>query len=296
MISETNVLIFALLGGIVPALFWLWFWIREDRLRPEPKFALLSSFVGGILAVMLALFFELVIYYLLVDANTPVEAKSPVIFWQALQELANKFNLPELQVNFWNKAQVFFDNINFLANYNIDIKKATLVVIIAPIIEEVLKLIFTYNICLRRKINDEPVDASIYMLTAALGFAAVETALFLTEPLAKGNILDGIIAGNFRSIGPMLIHLISSAMLGLFIGLAFYKSRFMKFIYFTVGLLVAIILHSLFNFFIILNDTTHNISYFWTACSGTWVFVIVLLIFFERVKNVSRPTFFRPSK
>ena len=51
MINETNVIIFALLGGIIPAFFWLWFWIKEDKLNPEPKSAIISAFIGGILAL-----------------------------------------------------------------------------------------------------------------------------------------------------------------------------------------------------------------------------------------------------
>ncbi len=288
MISETNVLIFSLLGGIVPALFWLWFWIREDRLRPEPKLALLSSFIGGILVVLLALLLELIIYYLLVDASTPVNFKSPAIFWVPLKNFADSHNLINLQIDFWSHIKNFFNNLNFPVLQNLDVKKGFLVVIIAPIVEELLKLLFTYNICLRRKINDEPIDASIYLLTAALGFAAVETALFLTEPLAHGHIVDTLIAGNFRSIGPMLIHLISSAMLGIFIGLAFYKSKIKKFLYLIIGFILAVFLHALFNFFIILNDTTHNMAYFWFACLGTWILVVVLLISFEKVKKVVR--------
>ncbi len=288
MISETNVLIFALIGGIVPALFWLWFWIREDRLKPEPRTALLSAFAGGIVAVLLALFFELVIYYLLVDASTPVETKSPALFWIPLQNFVNSHNLANLQIDFWSNVQDFFNNFSFFSTNNIDVKRGFLVIILAPIVEELLKLILTYNICLRRKVNDEPIDASIYMLTAALGFAAVETALFLTEPLSHGKILDSLIAGNFRSIGPMLIHLISSAILGIFIGLAFYKSKIKKFLYLILGFVSAVILHALFNFLIILNDTTHHIIFFWAACFGTWTLVVILLIFFERVKKVAR--------
>lgn len=289
MTNETNVLIFALLGGIAPALFWLWFWLREDRLHPEPKSALFSAFIGGIIAVLIALFLELIVYYLLVDATSPINLQTPAVFWVPLQNFAEKFNLANIQVNFWGPIQDYFNNLGYLSSYNIDVKRGFLVVIIAPIIEELLKLLFTYNICLRRKVNDEPVDASIYMLTAALGFAAVETALFLIGPFTRGNILDALFAGGFRSIGPMLIHLVSSAMLGLFIGLAFYKSKTKKFVYLIMGLLIAIILHSLFNFFVMLNDTTHNASFFWTACIGTWIFMAILLIFFEKVKMIAKP-------
>ena len=288
MINETHALIFALLGGIVPAFFWLWFWIKEDRLNPEPKSALFSAFVGGMLAVLLALFFELVIYYLLVDANPSINTQSPAIFWALLRDFVDRYNLIEIQNNFWEPIQNFFNNSDPSLAYNINIKKIFLVVFIAPIIEELLKFLFTYNICLRKKINDEPIDASIYMLTAALGFAAVETALFLAEPFARENILDGLFAGSFRSIGPMLIHLVSSAILGLFIGLAFYESKIKKFVYLMIGLLIAIILHALFNLFITLNEATQNITFFWTACIGTWILVFVLLIFFKKVKTVAR--------
>ena len=61
MLNDTNVLIIALIGGILPALFWLWFWIREDKEKPEPKKLLFGAFVGGSIAVLIALFFELMV-------------------------------------------------------------------------------------------------------------------------------------------------------------------------------------------------------------------------------------------
>lgn len=288
MLSETYVIIFALLGGVVPALFWLLFWIGEDRLRPEPRSALISAFIGGIIAVLISLFFELIIYYLLVDASAYHISGFPNFIKLFLQGLADRYDLAYVQSEFWVKALDYFANCGFKALNDMDIKKGFLVIIIAPFIEELFKLVLTYNICLRRKINDEPIDASIYLLTAALGFAAVETALFLTEPLSNGNILDSIMAGNFRSIGPMLIHVLSSAMLGIFIGLAFYKSPIKKFFYLIFGFILAFLMHAGFNFFIMLNDTTHNMAFFWTACLGTWILLIVLLLFFERIKKVSR--------
>lgn len=286
--SETNILIFSLLGGIIPALFWIWFWLREDRVKPEPKSAILSAFLGGVLAVMIALFLELVVYYLLADASMSVETKSPALFWIPLQNFVEHFNIINWQIAFWEPIQDTFNNWNFFFGYDISVKKVFLVVIMAPFIEELLKLFFTYTICLRRKVNDEPIDASIYMLTSALGFAAIETALFLTQPLAQGEILDTLVAGNFRSIGPMLIHLVCSAILGIFIGLAFYKSRAKKALYLILGFIIAFILHSIFNLFIILNETTQNFSFFWTAVLETWILVVVLLFFFERVKKVVR--------
>ncbi len=289
MISNTNVLIFSLLGGILPAFFWLWFWVREDRQKPEPKSALLSAFLGGVIAVFLALFFELVFYYLLVEANPHLINNNPKIFIDFLQNFASKYNLSEIQNSFWLNLENIVNKLNLKYYANVaDFKKIALVVFIAPFFEELFKLLMTYGLCLRRKVNDEPIDASIYMLTAALGFAAIETTLFLIEPLTKGNIIDTLVIGNFRSVGPMLIHLISSITLGLFIGLAFYKSKIKKIIYLLIGFILAVVLHSLFNFFIILNELTQSLVYFWIACIGTWSLIIILLIFFEKIKKVTR--------
>src|SRR3989344_2100149 len=48
----------ALLGGVLPALFWLWFWLREDRLHPEPRRIILECFVLGGAGAFLALVLE----------------------------------------------------------------------------------------------------------------------------------------------------------------------------------------------------------------------------------------------
>jgi RsiW-degrading membrane proteinase PrsW (M82 family) len=286
MINENSSLIFAILGGVVPAMFWLWFWIREDRLKPEPKSALFSAFVGGVIAVLLALFFELVLYFLLVDAN-PINLTGPEIFKDTLQNLAERYQLLASQNIYWDKVQGFFNQFDFSAIYNFDVKRCFLIIAIAPIVEEILKLFLSYHICLRRKINDEPIDAAIYLLTTSLGFAALET-IFYILPAGNGSILDIFMAGNLRSIGPMLIHLVSSAMIGLFIGLAFYKSKMHKFLYAMLGLIVAIILHATFNFLVVLGDITHHPHFFLFGCLLTWILMLILLIFFNRVKKVVR--------
>ena len=46
---------FALTGGILPALFWLWFWLKEDKEHPEPRGLILLAFLVGMLAVPLVI-------------------------------------------------------------------------------------------------------------------------------------------------------------------------------------------------------------------------------------------------
>ena len=111
-----QLLLFALLGGILPALLWLWFWLKEDKARPEPRGIILLAFIAGIITVPFAILFE------------------------------------SLSVK-------VFPGILTIA-------------IAAGPIEELLKYIAAAILVLKRKANDEPIDAIIYMITVALGFAA----------------------------------------------------------------------------------------------------------------------------
>ena len=45
----------AFLCGLIPALFWLWFWLREDKERPEPLLLIAITFIAGMAVVPLAL-------------------------------------------------------------------------------------------------------------------------------------------------------------------------------------------------------------------------------------------------
>jgi RsiW-degrading membrane proteinase PrsW (M82 family) len=51
-------LAYALLGGILPAIVWLTFWLRQDNKKPEPKIMILIAFIGGVIAVFGSLYLE----------------------------------------------------------------------------------------------------------------------------------------------------------------------------------------------------------------------------------------------
>src|SRR3989344_2488193 len=77
-------------------------------------------------------------------------------------------------------------------------------------IEEVLKFVAAYLVINHhRKEFDEPVDAMIYMVVAALGFAAVENvaAAFNTPNLAMETIA-------LRFVGATLLHTLASGTVG----------------------------------------------------------------------------------
>ncbi len=223
MLDNFISIMIAFLAGIIPATVWVIFWNQEDRKNPEPKSMILLAFIGGVVAVFLSLFFEKILFG--IDPHTLFSAK----FLQPLFELIQ----------------------NSATAKNIALDRFLLVVVFAPFVEEILKFIMAYILVLRSKDDDEPIDPVIYMITTALGFAAIENMLFLIDPITKNNINMSILTGNMRFIGATLLHTISSATIGIFIGLNFFSKKLKEDFWAIVGLLFAIFIHTMFNFFMI---------------------------------------------
>ena len=151
--------------------------------------------------------------------------------------------------------------------------------------EEVTKTFMGWLTVLRRKELDEPVDFPIYLITISLGFAALENAFFLFHPVTDGHFFESFINGNLRFIGSTLVHVLSSAMIGGALAFAYYREWPEKLLYGSVGVILAIGLHALFNFLIISTGSSGILTVF----LGVWVGIIFLLLSFERIKNIHRP-------
>lgn len=226
---SASTLFFALLGGVLPALLWLWFWLKEDRLHPEPRGLIFASFLGGMIAVLLAL---------------PAEEW----VWKTFSG------------------------------------RMTLIIIVWAVIEEVFKYATSYIIALRRRENDEPIDSLIYLITTALGFAALENTLFISGAFQHGGLASGFNLGIFRFIGTSLVHVIASGTMGFFLALGFYKRRPVREIDWIMGLSFAIVLHALFNLYIL--KGAGDGQYTFTIFGFVWLLVILLFIGFEKVKQL----------
>ena len=159
------------------------------------------------------------------------------------------------------------------------------VIFIWAVIEELLKFLMAYVAVLRNKEVNEPIDPMIYMITIALGFAAVENTLFLINPIANSGVLDSIMTGNFRFLGASLLHVLSSSMVGAMLGLSFYRKRVFKIEYTVIGLILAIGLHSLFNFLILKTTGAEVLRVFVLV----WLGIVAMLLVFEKVKRIQRP-------
>jgi RsiW-degrading membrane proteinase PrsW (M82 family) len=154
-------------------------------------------------------------------------------------------------------------------------------IIVWAAIEELLKLSAVTVIILSCNCVDEPIDYPMYFIAAALGFAALENVLYLLHPLAVSGTLVGIFTGNLRFLGSTLLHLIASGMIGSALGLSFYIKEF-RGLYLLGGIICAVVLHSLFNFFIMDGSGQNFLSVF----GFLWVIAIINILIFEKLKRM----------
>lgn len=158
-----------------------------------------------------------------------------------------------------------------------------LMIIVWSGIEESLKYVAAKFGGLRKRWYNEPIDAVIYLLATALGFAAVENTLYLLDPLGSGDFIEGLVLSNFRFIGASMLHFVSSVALASFIAFSFYKKPRTRRIYALIGLSTAIALHAVFNLLIINGVLKHTTF----AFIAVWLCIIIFIGLFERIKKLS---------
>lgn len=129
-------------------------------------------------------------------------------------------------------------------------------IIISPVVEESLKGIGVLVMSRHHQLNDT-LDGLLYGFAIGVGFAAVENWFYFVSqinPLTLG--LDTWLAAIlYRSFFNTLAHGCFTAFIGALIGTMKSKSRFAQYSYlaFFPGLLIAIVLHMVFNFSAILD-------------------------------------------
>ena len=225
--NDPKILGLAFIGGIIPSLFWLWFWLKEDKKKPEPKRLLTIVFIIGMIAVVCVL---------------PIQ-----------KFIQTHVNSNEWQLVLWVSA------------------------------EEIIKYIAVLIVIYKTTYADEPIDWPIYLITTALGFAALENALYLIKPLSMGENTVGLLTGQLRFLGSTLLHTVSSGILGIALGISLRMEGFKRYWHIIVGLALAIALHSVFNFFIIRNGGNDFLKVF----GFLWVVTIIVMLLFEKVRRMN---------
>lgn len=223
-----NAILISLAFGILPAILWLLFWLKEDSKHPESPFLISKTFLCGMLVVVLVIPFQKV-----VDDLFP--GMSPIAF------------------------------------------------LLWAIIEEGLKFAMAYFIAIRVRDDDEPIDSMIYMIAVALGFVALENTFFLFKPLIQRDIIVAVNLGNLRFIGASLLHVVSSATIGLGLSLSFYKKTSVRVAWTSLAFLIAVLIHATFNIFILNRTGLASFIIF----GSVWFGVVLILLAFERAKTVA---------
>jgi len=194
---------------MLPSIAWLFFYLRKDT-HPEPKNMLFLVFLlGGVIGPVAVL-----IQFL------AVKLFEPLFFIVDLNNV-----LPQA---------VFLLLIN--------------IIIFAPLSEELLKYLTVKWQVLKNPAFDEPVDAMIYLIVSALGFAAVENMLniFLMPNVTTQLAFSQSIT---RFLSATLLHALASGMLGYFLALSLLNFKKRKLLFWS-GFTMATLFHSFYNYLV----------------------------------------------
>ncbi len=145
-----------------------------------------------------------------------------------------------------NAAIDIFENLVFPQV----LRTAILYIVIVAVTEEALKFLVVYSRVLNRTTElDEPIDAMVYMIITALGFAAIENVLIVT-PMFQENFPAGLNILLTRFVGATFLHALASAVIGYYLALSLFhpKKRFPLLIH---GFTIAILLHGFYNIFVV---------------------------------------------
>jgi hypothetical protein len=116
---------------------------------------------------------------------------------------------------------------------------------------------------------------------AAVGTFAI-LSLFLLSPLSGTTLAQNIATGDLRFIGATLLHVLSSSLIGVALGLTFYAPKVIHYLAGFIGLLLAMGLHMTFNYLILNTPQEYILQVF----ALVWVGVIVLLALLEYIKRI----------
>ncbi|HMP67686.1 MAG TPA: PrsW family glutamic-type intramembrane protease [Candidatus Paceibacterota bacterium] len=232
-------LIISIVLGIIPTIIWLIYWLQHDKKNPEPKKIILMCFVFGMLVVPAVSFINFIVKKIVVGSST-------------------------LSID------ILFYNAYFYAIF---------LIVIWAAVEEFFKYVAAYVGGFSTKEYNEPLDALVYMITAALGFAAMENIFYIYSTTLQESSYITLLVGNGRFIGATLLHVASSAIIGLFMAFSYGKIAEVRTSYTIIGFIFAITLHSMFNSFIIRQE-----NYALMAYVIVWISIIGIILLIEKIK------------
>lgn len=212
----------------------IWDFGQQKRLEKENNMALSSLpfliFIGILPSIVWLLFF------LRKDVHPEPNSMVVKIFiFGALSTIPALF----IELGIREHLNSYFENYNLIELLSI--------CIFAPVVEEMMKYLVVRDKVLKSPELDEPADLILYMIIAALGFAAIENTF---QILQFENLPPALFASFFRFWGAIFLHALCSGLIGYFLALSFFFIK-KEIMFQTLGFGLAFFLHGLFNFSII---------------------------------------------
>jgi len=170
--------------------------------------------------------------------------------------------------------------LNFLST--IPLESGILMFVIAPIVEEAAKYGAVHLSLNKNPVLDEPEDCMIYVIVAALGFAAIENVFAIFSFIsigAPGYLSDAFNFMSMRFISAVALHGLASAIMGYYFARFYFVKRNPLLI--VWGLFLASLLHGVYNY--LLFKDGQYMSLILTA--GTLLAAAAIVLFlFNRLK------------
>lgn len=158
-----------------------------------------------------------------------------------------------------------------------------LVLVVFAFTEELFKFFAIYATMRKNPALDEPVDVMIYAITAALGFATIENFFIIAgswETFASLSASNVAQTAALRFVGATFLHALAAGIVGYYWARGIMRKTPRLSI--AQGLLIATLLHSLFNFMILKFQGENNLVY-------PSIFLIFILFFvlvdFEKLRT-----------
>lgn len=197
--------------GFLPSTIWLIFYLRKD-IHPEPRRQIIKIFLYGVFIAPVAALLEFALLWL---TNPSFEYREIIILllgsstgWRAVISAA----------------------------------------LFAPAVEEYLKYKIIKDKILKNSDFDEPLDAMLYLIIGALGFAAAENTIAIVQhPMLP--IEDALATISSRFVSATFLHALASGIVGYFLAKSFFHPA-KRFLLITYGLTLAIVFHGGYNYLI----------------------------------------------
>jgi RsiW-degrading membrane proteinase PrsW (M82 family) len=117
-------------------------------------------------------------------------------------------------------------------------------------IEEIMKFAAAHFAISRNPEFNEPVDAMIYMIVAALGFATLENIGAISGISPQAAIIPAVLETiSLRFVGATLLHTLTSGVVGYYWALGIVRGKVSRYV--LMGLVIAAVLHTTFNYLIL---------------------------------------------